>query len=106
MLATKPVSYSLNLSATQPPYATNKSVCLAMLLTKPVCYSTSSVPMPVSVFGIRGYTGQELWSVDDGPQVLTLLYLLVQKYISGYTGQELWSVHDGPQVLTLLEKSM
>jgi len=74
-----------------------------MLLTKPVCYSTSSVPLPVSLFGIRGYTGQELWSVDDGPEVLRLLDLLVQKYISGYAGQELWSVHDGQQALELLD---
>jgi hypothetical protein len=56
--------------------------------------------MPISLFGIRGYTGQELWSVDDGPQVLRLLDLLVQKYIRGYTGHELWSVHDGQQVLS------
>jgi len=60
--------------------------------------------MPVSLFGIRGYTAQELWSVDDGPQVLRSLDLLVQKYISGYTGQEFWSVHDGQQVLRLLEE--
>ncbi len=74
-----------------------------MLRTKSVCYSTSSVPLPVSLFGIRGYTGQELWSVDDGPEVLELLDLLVQKYIRGYAGQELWNVHEGQQVLELLD---
>ena len=70
-----------------------------MQLIQPVCYSTSSVPFPVSLFGIRGYTGQELWSVDDGPEVLRLLDLLVQKYISGYAEQGRWSVHDGQQIL-------
>ena len=51
----------------------------------------------------KGLHGAELWSVDDGPEVLRLLDLLVQKYISGYAGQELWSVHDGQQVLELLD---